>query len=426
MSEAAENLFLQDFAATAAGLPGTGASWLDARRARAIKIVRTEGIPNRRIEEWKYSDLRNALDASAEAQTERVSVSSDMFAGISAIRLVIGHGTFDRSLSNIDVLPAGLEVHDLSSLDNSTPTWVSQSLGTLVSERTMGAASLALMAGGIALRVTRDLETPIRLEFLQRSGRNHARVLLVMEAGSSATLLESHAEISGFANIGVEIVMRRGTSLTHIRLAGAAPKGVEVEEVGVSVARDSHYRAHCSQLGSKLSRLGFSVALNGEGAEADLSGASVLSDQLHADITTHIDHASGRTASRQLFKKVAAGHSRAVYQGKITVRPGAIGSDSRQTAKALLLGARAEADLKPELEILADDVKCAHGAAVGALDADSLFYLRSRGIPEAEAKRMLIRGFLEEPIAEIAEEGTRAQVWSFVEKSLARVLGSPS
>jgi Fe-S cluster assembly protein SufD len=127
-----------------------------------------------------------------------------------------------------------------------------------------------------------------------------------------------------------------------------------------------------------------------------------------------------------LFKNVAGGHSRAVYQGKITVREGANGSDSRQTAKGLLLGARAEIDLKPELEIFADDVKCAHGAAVGDLDSDSLFYLRARGITQVEARNLLIRAFLEDAVLQIADETIRAEVWRAVEEALPRAMEGAS
>jgi Fe-S cluster assembly protein SufD len=163
------------------------------------------------------------------------------------------------------------------------------------------------------------------------------------------------------------------------------------------------------------------IALEGEGAQAHLSGVSMLGDGGHADVTTRIVHAVGNTQSTQLFKTIASGKSRGVYQGKIGVAEGANGSDSRQTAKGLLLGERAEIDLKPELEILADDVKCAHGAAVGDLDPESLFYLRSRGVPEAEARALLMRAFLEDAVAEIGDETIRGEVWSRVEAALVEL-----
>jgi Fe-S cluster assembly protein SufD len=163
------------------------------------------------------------------------------------------------------------------------------------------------------------------------------------------------------------------------------------------------------------------IALQGVGAAADLSGVSVLSGTSHADVTTYVTHEVGETQSLQLFKKVVGEGAQAVYQGKVTVKPGADGSDSRQTAKALLLGARAEADLKPELEILADDVKCAHGAAVGDLDADSLFYLRARGIPEKDARHLLLHAFLEDAVAGIADTDLRETVRGMVSQALDKV-----
>ncbi|HKQ10820.1 MAG TPA: SufD family Fe-S cluster assembly protein, partial [Rhizomicrobium sp.] len=148
----------------------------------------------------------------------------------------------------------------------------------------------------------------------------------------------------------------------------------------------------------------------GEGAQAHLSGVAVLDGKRHSDVTTHVIHRVGNTNSTQLFKHVASGSARAVYQGKVTVAKGADGSDSSQSAKALLLGDAAEADLKPELEIFADDVKCAHGAAVGDLDAESLFYLRARGIPEGQARGLLLQAFLEDAVAEIGHTDLRELV----------------
>ena len=270
---------------------------------------------------------------------------------------------------------------------------------------------------GVALRIpaATTVQEALRLDV---SGTGHIRLLLVLEEGARLTLIEKQIDDAGLANVGFEVVLGTNAKLTHVRVAVAASDAVQVEEIAVLAEQDAHYCAHFANFGAKLSRLELQVKLAGEGARAQISGVSALSGNLHADITTHIDHATGNTQSTQLFKKAAGGHSRGVYQGKVTVRPGANGSDSRQTAKGLLLGERAEIDLKPELEILADDVKCAHGAAVGDLDEDSLFYLQSRGIPESEARSLLIRAFLEEPIAEIEDETIRASVWKLVEAAL--------
>ena len=327
-------------------------------------------LPGRRVEEWKYSDLRVALGES-------------------------GVGT-DQAQWHIGTLPDGVELFDLSR--SPVPAWVEKHFAQ-ARRNVMGAASLTLSDGGVALRVREgtSIAAPLTLDF---TGTGHVRGLLVLEAGASLTLVEG-VGLTGFRNAGFEIVLGEGAALEHVRVSPDAGDGVLVEEVSVAVAAQARYRAHFASFGSKLSRLELEIALEGEGAEAHLSGVSVLDGKRHNDVTTHVIHRHGNTGSTQLFKHVAAGQARAVYQGKVTVAKGANGSDSNQSAKALLLGEAAEADLKPELEIFADDVKCAHGAAVGDLDAESLFYLRARGIPEAEARGLLLHAFLEDAVAEI-------------------------
>ena len=362
----------------------------------ALDLFRSQGVPHARIEQWKYSNLRAVVDADAVEHSGGLEW-------------------------RIKTLPEGIE--QIAIAGDAMPLWYSAHMRKHASAGAMEAAARAFARGGAAFRVARGkhVAQPLQLEFL---AHGHGQVVLVLEEESSATLLEEHSsEGRGLRNISLAIFLNTGAELTHVRRAPYASGLAAIETIAARVEKDARYKAHFATLGARLSRTEINVCLEGEGGEAALSGVSVLNDTAHADITTHIDHAVGKTTSRQLFKKVAAGHSRAIYQGKITVREGANGSDSRQTAKALLLGARAEADLKPELEILADDVKCAHGAAIGELDTDSLFYLRSRGIAEREARAMLMRGFLEEAIAEIAQEDIRGQVWQLVESGLSRALG---
>jgi Fe-S cluster assembly protein SufD len=344
-------------------------------------------LPTRRVEEWKYSDLSQALGEA-------------------------GFGA-EQAKALVALPPEGVEAFELDAPNR--PDWVKARYGKL-KQNVVSAVSLALARGGIALRVPKNksIAEPVRLTF---AGKGHVRALLVLEEGASLTLLE-HSEGAETRNVGVEIVLGANARLDHIRLVPSAPGAVQVEEVAMTLARGASYHAHYASFGAQLSRLELDIILEGEGAEAHLSGVSVLGGDGHADITTRITHAVGPTGSTQLFKKVAGGKSRAIYQGKVTVAKGADGADSRQTAKALLLGARAEADLKPELEIFADDVKCAHGAAVGDLDADSLFYLRARGIPETEARALLLHAFLEEAFADIARDDLREQVRDAVNDAL--------
>ena len=359
---------------------------LPARREQAAAHFRSAGVPTRRVEEWKYSDLAKALGDSALSEA--------------------------TAAWKLGALPAGVEMFDLA--EANAPDWVQTHLGSL-KENALSAASLAYAAGGVALRVNGVVEAPLSIAY---SGQGNLRVLIVLEQNAALTLVEN---LSGSEqrNVGVEIIFGANAQLNHVRLAPQAAGAIQIEEVAITVARDAIYTAHYACFGGKLSRLELDIALEGPNAQAHLSGVSVLHGDSHADITTRMTHAVGNTQSTQLFKKVAGGKSRAVYQGKVIVSQGANGADSRQSAKALLLGNQADADLKPELEIFADDVKCAHGAAVGDLDADSLFYLRARGIPEDAARDLLIHAFLEDAMAGIARDDLRSQVRDAVNKALA-------
>ena len=360
--------------------------FLDARRAEALESFRVKGVPHRRIEEWKYSDVRSALSS------DEVSQAGD-------------------AKWHIEGNTENVEVVDLSA---SIPQWVRDHIPS-VTQNAMETAAIAFATGGVALRVSRNkVGGLLRLNW---SEHGHARLLIVVEEGASLTLVETHAAANGLRNIGAEIILRPNAEFSHI-VVGRRAEGVRVETFAVKAARDASYNAHFANFGARLSRSDITVTLEGEGSEARISGASALDGEAHADVTTHVIHAVGHTQSAQLFKKAAAGRSRAVYQGRVTVKEGANGSDSRQTAKGILLGERAEIDLKPELIIFADDVKCAHGAAVGDLEAEQLFYLRARGLPEAEARNLLIRAFLEDAVLEIADETIRAEVWRDVEAAL--------
>jgi Fe-S cluster assembly protein SufD len=362
---------------------------LAERRAEARTIFEGHGLPTRRVEEWKYSDLRSALGEA-------------------------GLGEDTAYVRLLGRLPEGVEYCDLA---NPKP-WAAAHLGTLA-RNAVSEASLAFAEGGLALRVPagQSIAAPLMLE---TGGTGHARLLLVVEDGASLTLFET-TEVTGPRNTGFEIVLGRGATLAHVRLARPV-ETVQVEEIALSLAADARYDGHFASFGGKLARAELTIALEGEGAQAHLSGVSVLGDTAHADVTTHVIHRKGNTNSTQLFKNVAGGKARAVYQGKVTVAKGADGADSRQTAKALLLSETAEADLKPELEIFADDVKCAHGAAVGDLDADSLFYLRARGIPENHARAILMYAFLEEALEPIANEDLQGAVRTGVQAALRSLL----
>lgn len=367
---------------------------LETRRSEALDRFRSVGVPHRRVEEWKYTDLKSALDVEDVAHAGALAWS-------------------------IDSLPDGVEMVDLAG--GETPTdWVEQNLGMIGGEGVMSAATLAFVRAGAALRVSRNtiVKLPLNLKF---TGAGQARILIVLEEGAALTLVEHHVMGEGFRNVGMEVALGPNAQFTHIRMAEAADNQIQVETISGMLGRAARYHGHYANLGARLSRVEANFELAGAGADLRLSGVSVLGGNTHADVTTHVDHAVGNTTSNQLFKKVIADHARGVYQGKVSVRQHADKANSSQTAKAILLSNRAEADLKPQLEIFADDVKCDHGAAVGDLDKESLFYLRSRGLPEGEARALLMRAFLEDAVAQISDEVIRTDIWKAVENALSRV-----
>ncbi|HMI97722.1 MAG TPA: SufD family Fe-S cluster assembly protein, partial [Micropepsaceae bacterium] len=249
---------------------------------------------------------------------------------------------------------------------------------------------------------------------------SHCRVLLVLEEGAQLSLLEAHRGDGAhqtLANIGMEFVLKPGARLEHVRLQAEASKALHVTSLGARLEREAEYRALYAALGAQLSRLDVNVQLAAPGAHATLHNVAVLNAGI-ADVTTVMDHATPHGTSRQLFKSVVGGRGRSVNQGRVVVREGAVKSDSHQLFKALLLSPRAEADAKPELEIFADDVVCGHGTAIGSLDEDALFYLRSRGIAENEAKGLLIRAFLEDAIEGLANEAVHEALWQRIDASL--------
>ena len=265
------------------------APWLDERRAEAANRFAVLGVPHRRVEDWKYSDLKSAIDGANDDVAASWSVGT---------------------------LPDGIELFDLSHAD--APAWVREHFGMLP-QNAMASASFAHARTGFAVRVPRNNAAgALTVDF---AATGSARALVVLEEGASLTLCETN-KTGGFSNLGVEIVIGANAQLTHVR---SAPRSdaVQVEEYAIRVARDGTYRAHLFNSGAKLSRAEFQIALAGANASAHLSGVSVLGDGTHADVTTHITHAVGHTTSTQLFKHVAGGKSRAVYQGRITVEQGA-------------------------------------------------------------------------------------------------------
>lgn len=420
---ASGDVFQDDFARHSPELPGAALDWLNARRHAAMEAFAVTGIPTRRSEAWKWTDLANVLDfGSLAAAGFRQPARQESIFPEQENELAFSGGFLTRAL-----VQPGIDVVDLAKLDAEAPDWVRDNLGTLAlgPDQPMGAASLALMRSGVAVRVRKN--TSLQLGFFDapsaRPDVSHSRVLVVVESGVSLRLVESHcgADAHGsLRNLGFELHLNPQSRVEHIRVQKDAADSVHLTSLGAAIERDASYRGLYAALGGQLARMDLNLRLAGANSDAVIHHVAALAAGI-ADITSVVDHASPYTCSRQMFKNVVGGKGRAVNQGRVIVRHGAVKSDSHQLFKSLLLSPHAEADAKPELEIFADDVLCGHGTAIGALEEDALFYLRSRGIPEPEAKLLLIRGFVAEAMEEFGDDAIRHALWRELDAALSAV-----
>jgi Fe-S cluster assembly protein SufD len=239
------------------------------------------------------------------------------------------------------------------------------------------------------------------------------RMLVVAEAESSARIIESHESTGGsryFTNTVAEVFVGDGARLTHYKVQRESEKAYHIATTTTEIGRGGVYDLTTITLGARLSRHGIDVRMAQEGAECWVDGLYLVGSNQHADTHSAIDHAAPRSTSHQLYKGILDGDARAVFNGKVFVRHGAQGTDARQTNKNLLLSPDARVDTKPQLEIFADDVKCAHGATVGQLEEEELFYLKSRGLHDDLARNLLTYGFAEELVAKIKIESIRRQL----------------
>lgn len=414
-----------------AGTLAPAAEW---RREGASRFAAL-GLPTRRLEGWRYTDLA-ALRATAFRAADESDASR--FDGPPPLlgddhperpRLVFVNGLLHPALSRLHAPAAGVTVSTLASagdLAKDLRALVDRQAPVADSDQPMSALNAALMRDGALIHVGRgiDVARPIELVFIGGVGDGpvgyHPRHLIVLEPGSSASLIETHAGSGAsryLANHVTQILVGESARLRHYLLQSEGADGYHIATRHAAIAASARYEAFALTVGGRLTRNEITVTLDGAKAESVLAGAYLLRGHEHCDNTLVSEHRVPHTACRQMFKGVLDDSSRGVFQGRIVVHRDAQHSDGHQLSKALLLSDAAEIDQKPELEIYADDVKCSHGAAAGQLDANELFYLRARGISEGQARRLLIEGFLAEVFDEIAEPdlhaafSARANAW---------------
>jgi Fe-S cluster assembly protein SufD len=403
-------------------LPGHRHGWVRERRAAAASAFGRQGFPTRRNEAWHYTDLRALTELRFEEALVAVDAPVMLPDGIpdaGAPRLVFLDGRFRPDLSDLDALPEGVRVESLSALLEAGDQALRARLGALASaeEGAFVALNAMLAEDGAVITCTAAPEMGARLHIVSvgtASGDRpvgfHPRHLVHVAEGAELTLFDSahgDGETPYLNNTVAEITLGARARMTHVRLQAEAPSSFHVSTIFAHVAEGAEYDSFALASGARLARNEVHATLAGQGAVAHLNGAQLGDAARHVDTTTVITHAAPACASRQTFKSVLAGRSRAVFQGKIHVHQVAQKTDGYQMNQALLLSPEAEIDAKPQLEIYADDVKCSHGATVGELDADQLFYLRSRGLPVPEARALLIEAFLADALEAVKDEALR-------------------
>jgi len=400
--------FLERYDSVLNALPGDS-----ALRAAAADAFHTAGLPGgtqgRRIEAWKYTSLRPLAEARFQRGAPPRHEAETVLAGLPLLdvpRIVFVDGVVRDDLSSLPQAGSALSCARFADEpDFGTLTWPDRE--PLVALNTMLAEDGAVLdvaagqdAGIVQLISIATSDADFHPRHCIRLGENARLTLLEISAGQGAYLLNTVAEIH----------VADGAALAHIRLQDEATTAFHVSTTYADVQTGGTYDSFTLNIGARLSRTEVHAQLSGSGAAAHLNAAQLLAGSQHADFTSVVGHTAPNCQSRQTVKNVLEGRSRGVFQGRIEVARAAQKTDGYQMNQALLLSPLAEIDTKPELEIFADDVKCSHGATVGELDADQIFYLRSRGVPEAEARAILVRAFLTEALDAVTDETIRARL----------------
>jgi Fe-S cluster assembly protein SufD len=429
---AAEEALVARFPAVKASLSGD-ATVLRMREA-AFDLVARRGLPHRRVEEWKYTDLRGLLREAAPlaAKPAAAEIAAAFNGAIAlaeteALRIGFVNGHLAPEMSDLRTTPQGVEILPLaealaghSLLKNLSPIAAAR-------ENAAYALNTAFMNDGVVIRIAAGtaVERPIHLRFVNQAVAAFStavRVLLVVEAGASVTLLETHEGPQGLGyqpNTVVEIVAEDRAVVRHVRLNAEGGEAIALSTLAAKLGAHVFFETVNVAVGAGMARHQVFLTFADEHSTARINGATMLKAKQHGDTTLLVDHAVPHCDSKELFKTVIDDSGTGVFQGKIIVRPQAQKTDGRMMSAALLLSDGGTMNNKPELEIFADDVVCGHGATCGQIDEEMLFFLRSRGIDKAEAERMLIQAFLAEVIEQIGDD----QIVAALEARTRRWLG---
>ncbi len=391
-------------------LPQEGALWMRRARQAALERVRRLGLPDRRDEYWRFTDPASFFTPETpEAAVFQITDEAPVFDGFDRLKLVFVDGRFDPAHSDPLAL-SGVEIVPLAQASNADWPWVAALYGALEAKgqtpipRPLAALNTALAREGCAIRVTAAAPKPIALIYRRQAPQSDALVhhVVRLEEGARLTLLEN-GPLAARGSVVMEVDLAPGARLDHVRAQGRDHARRTHTHLFARLGATAEFRTFTLTVNGALVRNEAVIELAGEGARAHLAGAALGDGAFHHDDTIFVHHVASSCESRQVFKKVLRNGAVGVFQGKILVEPSAQKTDGYQLSQGLLLDEKSQFLAKPELQIYADDVKCSHGSTAGTLDPIQLHYLRTRGIPAAEARLLLVLAFLGEALDEIAE-----------------------
>jgi Fe-S cluster assembly protein SufD len=426
---------LQPWLATLEARPRGGSRWLQDLRDHAASRFVELGFPSVRDEEWRFTNVSPI--ASTEFRpapaTRLAAEALDAFLYADApFRLVIVNGRFAPELSRTSGLPTGMRFGSLAAASTEHADVVGRYLGQLAdaNARAFAALNTAFVHDGAYVFIPDGvvLEQPLQLLFVSTGDGvtiSHPRSLIVAGDRSEVRIVETYVSAPGvkhFTNAVTELVAGEGAVIDHYKVEEESVDAFHIASMHIHASRSSNVSTHAFTLGGRLVRNDIIAVLDGEGAEATLNGLYLADGDRLVDTHTTIDHAKPHCPSHEVYKGIIGGNARAVFNGKIIVRQDAQKTDAKQTNRALLLSDHATINTKPQLEIFADDVKCTHGAAIGQLDEDALFYLRARGLTFAEARDLLIHAFAGEIIDRVRIEPLKVALEGELYAQLARDL----
>ena len=414
------------------GLNGSASGWVHDLRLMGLETFKSRGIPTTKLEGWRYTNLRPLLAKQFSQGVLPVldfdSLSTSVLP-VDGRRVVLNNGHLDTTLSELENLPDGVVICSLEeALIEHSELLKSSLVGyNIPKDEIFAALNAAHLGSGLFVHIPKNVVFQENLHVVYVSGSAqeemvaHPRLIVLMSENSQLTIVESYVGIEGTSYLNNQVTqvhLEQNAVMNHIRLQNENGEAFHLSGLVVHQERSSQFNSHLISLGAQIARTNIEAVVDGPGADCRLQGLYLADEKRHAGIHIVMDHAKPHCDSLQKFKGVLSDKATSVFDARVLVREGADKTDAVQQNNNLLLSRNAQANTRPQLEIYADDVKCAHGATVGQLDENQVFYLRSRGLDEDVAKRELTYAFANDVLESISDQKVREKLESLVRTSL--------